>query len=74
MQRYLNLSGNSGVTAYEIGVDYILVQFRKGKLYRYSHACAGRHHVEYMKTLAVAGRGLGTYISQHVHDSFDRNG
>ena len=71
MQPYLNLSGNSGVTDYEIGVDYILVRFREGKLYRYSHGRAGREHVEVMKSLAAAGRGLCTYISQHVHDRYD---
>jgi len=72
MQRYLNLSGDSGVTAYEIGADYIMVQFRRGGPYRYSYAGAGQHHVERMKELAVAGRGLSTYISQHVHDRYDR--
>ena len=72
MQRYTNLSGDSGVTAYEIGADYIVVQFRTGTPYRYSYAGAGQHHVERMKKLAVAGRGLSTYISQHVHDRYDR--
>jgi len=72
VQRYLNLSGDSGVIAYEIGADYIRVQFRTGLPYRYSHARAGRHHVERMKELAEAGRGLSTYISQHVSDKYDR--
>lgn len=72
MQRYPNLSGDSGVTAYEIGVDHIIVQFRGGRSYRYSHARAGRQHVDRMKELAMAGRGLSTYISQHVHDDYDR--
>jgi hypothetical protein len=71
MQPYATLSGDAGVTAYEIGADYILVQFRKGRTYRYSYARAGEHHVERMKELAVAGRGLSTYISQHVHDRYD---
>jgi hypothetical protein len=72
VQRYRNLSGDSGVTAYEIGVDYIVVQFRGGRSYRYSHAGAGQCHVERMQELAVAGHGLSTYISQHVHDRYDR--
>ncbi len=71
MERYLNLSGDSGVAGYEIGVDYILVQFHTDKSYRYSYARAGRHHVERMKVRAAAGRGLSTYISRHVHDLYD---
>lgn len=72
MQRYLNLSGNSGVTHYEIGADYVLVKFRGvRKPYRYSYAGAGKEHVERMKVLAAAGRMLGTYISQNVHDDYD---
>jgi len=74
MRRYLNLSGSSGVTYYEIGADFIRVKFRGDQpVYRYSHAGAGKDHVERMKTLAVAGRGLGTYISQNVHDAYDRD-
>lgn len=73
MQRYLKLSGDSGVAGYKIGADYILVQFHTGKSYRYSYRRAGRQHVERMKVLAVAGRGLSTYISRHVHDRYDRD-
>ena len=28
-------------------------------------------HVERMKVLAAAGRGLSTYINKHVHDLYD---
>lgn len=72
MERYPNLSGEGGITKYEVGPDYILVEFRKGRSYRYSHAGAGQVHVERMKRLAAEGRGLTTYISQHVHDLYDR--
>ena len=73
MQRYLNLNGNSGVTDYEIGADHIQVWFHSGKSYRYSYpGGAGRDHVEQMKRLAAAGRGLATYLTQHVHDRYDR--
>ena len=73
MQRYLNLSGDSGVTYYEIGVDNIRVWFRGGLSYRYSHAGAGQQHVERMKILAVAGRGLATYVNRHARDRYDRD-
>ena len=72
MQPYQDLSGGSGVTAYEIGEDYIVVEFRGGRTYRYSNAVAGELHVHRMKKLAAVGRGLSTYVSQHVHDRYDR--
>ena len=70
MRRYANLSGTSGVVAYETGPDFIDVRFREGGTYRYTHASAGPVHVEQMKKLAVAGRGLGTYISRHVREAY----
>jgi hypothetical protein len=72
MQRYLDLSGNSGVTHYAIGADYVVVKFRgEQEPYRYSYARAGKEHIERMKALAIAGRGLATYISQNVHHLYD---
>lgn len=65
MKPYRNLSGNSGVLAYASGADWILVRFRSGAPYRYSHAIAGVRHVEAMKRLAEAGRGLSGYIAVH---------
>lgn len=70
MDRYANRSGDSGVTHYEIGADFILVQFRRSDVYRYDYAMPGADHVECMKTLAVAGKGLATYISAHVRGSY----
>mgnify|MGYP001221129622 CR=1 FL=1 len=64
MEAYKNLSGNSGVTHYEIGNDNILVRF-KGKTtkYKYSNLITGSTHVETMKQLAENGLGLCTYIT-----------
>lgn len=70
MQRYANRNGDSGVTEFEIGADYICVRFRESRGYIYSYATPGKHHVEQMKALALAGRGLGTYINQHVRQDF----
>lgn len=70
MQPYANKSGNSGVVAFTIGSDFIVVAFTGGALYTYDYATAGKKHVEAMKTLARDGRGLSTYISQHVHDRY----
>lgn len=69
MQPYKNLSGQSGVIAYEIGEDFINVKFRDiskdgSSVYKYSRSHAGLYRVEEMKRRAVAGRGLNTYINQ----------
>lgn len=71
MNRYRNLGGNSGVRAYEIGSDSIVVEFSDSGTYRYTHASTGASHVERMKRLAEAGQGLATYINQHVRDRYD---
>lgn len=71
MKRYANLSGDSGVVAYEIGPDWIRVKFRDGTIYGYTYARPDASHVEAMKGLAVAGRGLSTYISQHVREAYE---
>ena len=72
MERYRNASGNSGVTAYEIGPDYIRVQFSNTPAtYTYSYQRAGSIHVENMKDLARSGSGLGTYINRHTKYLYD---
>ncbi|MBI4003280.1 MAG: hypothetical protein HY348_16060 [Nitrospira defluvii] len=38
MERYKNLNRNSGVVAYEIGPDFIKVQFSDGAIYLYHGA------------------------------------
>ncbi|HEX7889607.1 MAG TPA: hypothetical protein VF522_09635 [Ramlibacter sp.] len=71
MRHYRNLSGNSGVVAYEVGPDWIGVKFRDGVTYRYTYAKPGAIHVEEMKKLAAAGRGLSGYISRHVGKAYE---
>ena len=67
MQPYANTNGDSGVTAYQLGDDYIKVKFRSGHwtLYTYTYASAGSSVVETMKNLAQQGHGLNSYISTH---------
>ncbi len=70
---YRNLSGNSGVVAYELGDGFIKVRFRhESKIYVYDRERPGLGHVRKMKKLAAAGKGLSTYISQHVRENFAR--
>ncbi|MDR1199733.1 MAG: hypothetical protein LBK94_12115 [Prevotellaceae bacterium] len=72
MERYSNIGGDSGVSAYEIGHDYLKVKFSgTGKTYTYSYRRAGSHHVENMKNLARNGKGLNSYINRHVKYLYD---
>ena len=70
MRPYRRLSGESGVLEYEPGPASIRVRFADGTVYTYSHASAGRHHVQEMKRLAREGKGLSGYISKHVRDQY----
>ena len=72
MERYKNLEGHSGVTGYEISDDSIRVEFNYDTVYEYTYASAGKRIIEKMKKLAVAGKGLSTYISQTVREKFEK--
>ncbi len=63
MRSYKNLGGNSNVKAYEIGPDYIIVQFGGGRCYMYNYEVTGMAAVEKMKALALAGQGLGAMLA-----------
>jgi hypothetical protein len=52
VQAYKDLSGNSGVTAYELGPDYIDIEFKGGSVYRYDQMIPGKRKLESMKVLA----------------------
>lgn len=67
MKTYKNLSGNSGVVAYEVGKTFIKLKFEgESGVYIYDYKRPGRQVVEQMKALALKGEGLSTYISQEV--------
>jgi hypothetical protein len=70
MIKYKNIDGHSGVLAYEMGADYIKVQFSGGVIYLYNSKITGKHHIEEMKLLAAKGLGLSTYISTIVKDRY----
>lgn len=71
MEKYANRSGQSGVSAYEIGPNYIRVRFSSGSVYQYSYRKAGQSHVENMKQLAMQGSGLNSYINTNVKFKYD---
>ena len=65
MKLYKNLSGNSGVKAFEIGLDFIRIQFHDGPVYLYTYQSASPDSVDKLKQLAKAGKGLSTFLNQH---------
>lgn len=67
MERYRDWDNDSNVKAYEIGDDFIVVEFEGGqnRFYKYTYGSAGSHDVETMKRLARSGDGLNAFISKN---------
>ena len=72
MQRYANLSGNSGVVAYELSTEGIVVKFVDGWKYEYTRRSAGADTIATMRRLAASGRGLSGFISRHAREAYAR--
>lgn len=64
MELYKDINGDSGVLGYEIGYDYITVQFKTGTIYTYSSAESEK--VETMKVLAKSDDGLNSFINRYA--------
>jgi len=63
MKAYIN--GGSGIFAYDYGDDWIKVQFKDGKIYKYQASEIGQGHITAMKALADSGDGLNSYIMRN---------
>ena len=72
MEHYKNLSGGSGIVAYESGPDFIRVQFASGSIYLYTYESAGSENIELMKELASMGEGLNSSINIAVRSNYAR--
>lgn len=72
MKRYKNLGGNGGIRRYDLGPDFIVLEFTDGSQYEYTYERPGERHVQQMMARAEAGRGLTTYINQHIRDDYAR--
>ena len=70
MTPYENSNGSSGIVAYEIQREAVVVEFRHGGKYLYDYDTTGRELVEEMKVLALEGQGLATYINRNVRARF----
>src|SRR5690606_15117584 len=64
--RYGNRDNRSGIQAYALLARGIAIRFVDGAVLLYDRDCPGQQHVDRMKELARAGRGLGTYLGRHV--------
>ncbi len=71
MTYYKNSDGNSNILKYQIGSDFIIVEFRDHKTYKYSYRSAGASNIEQMKTLAEQGFGLNSYINKYVRKMYE---
>lgn len=70
MPRYKNLRGNSRISAFETGDNFIKVQFTDGAVYLYDTDSAGTQNIEEMKRLANKGSGLNSFIDAHVRKKY----
>jgi hypothetical protein len=70
MEQYKNLSGRSGVAAYELGDGSITVEFKDGGRYLYTDASAGPENIRQMRRLAQCGAGLATFINRVVRERY----
>lgn len=70
MERYKDLDGDSGISAFENDAESITVKFRDGSVYQYTYRSAGVINVEEMKYLAIRGRGLNSFINRHVKKKY----
>lgn len=61
MERYINYTGDSTITHYEIGEDFIRVKYKK-ELVEYNTLSNSKDDIEEMKILAKGGIGLYRYI------------
>ncbi len=72
MEFYRNTYGSSGVSAFEVGNDFIIVRFAKGSMYLYNYSKTGSYHVNNMIRLARTGNGLNGYINLNAKHSYAR--
>ncbi|MFI5161218.1 MAG: hypothetical protein ACHQHN_08065 [Sphingobacteriales bacterium] len=72
MESYADNNGDSGISGYEIGGNYIRVQFKPEVIYEYTYASAGPGNIEMMKSLARSGDGLNSFINTNVKKAYSR--
>lgn len=63
MKPYRDIHGDSGIAGYQYSDEWIEIQFKTGRIYRYTTSSVGHSHLSTMKSLADSGDGLNAYIN-----------
>jgi hypothetical protein len=71
-RRYKNIGGSSKVLRFMIEQDSITIDFLDNTCYRWTNQSAGPDSIAKMKSLALAGKGLDSYIKSNVAERFLR--
>lgn len=67
---YANIGGNSSVRGYDHGEDWLVVMFSDGSRYLYTLKSTDQQTLDYMRRLAMAGKGLNSYITRIVGPNY----
>jgi hypothetical protein len=70
--RYKNAGGKSKVQRFHLAKDAVTVINNDGTSYIYTNQSAGPEKISKMKTLALAGKGLDSFIESDLKDKFGR--
>jgi len=70
MRRYVDVDGDSWISAYQVRPDSIVVQYRDGATYVYSYRSAGIAAIETMKRLANSGEHLHSFINRFARNAY----
>lgn len=77
MENYRNINGNSNIENYELGEDYIIIEFKQNKFpsccfYKYTYSSTGLVNIEHMKKLAVEGGDLSAFTkTKEIKTSYE---
>jgi len=72
MHAYKNVGGKSKVARYHIAKDSMTIRFTDHSEYIYTNQSAGPETIKKMKEMALAGKGLGTFIESNLKERFSR--
>lgn len=66
MKIYMNFAADSGIDAYDYGHDWVQIQFKDGSIFEYTRGSAGSQIIEAMKSRALLGKDLYSFIQTHA--------
>lgn len=63
----MNVTGESEITHYETGDEYIRIHYKKS-IVEYNSSMIAKQHIDAMKQLAQKGKGLSRYIERNLYN------